>query len=103
MVNDNGRSYSPTIGGLADHLASLRLRPGYERMLDSVKHALRRTPVVGPPLYAALHAAKRGIKDVLGPQAMFEDLGLKYIGPVDGHDLATLESALRRARRSAAR
>ena len=98
VVNDNGRSYSPTIGGLADHLSTLRLRPGYERALEKGRSALQRTPFLGKPLYAALHAAKRGIKDALNPQAMFEDLGLKYIGPVDGHDLHTLESALRRAK-----
>ncbi|MFD9739178.1 1-deoxy-D-xylulose-5-phosphate synthase [Umezawaea sp. NPDC059074] len=98
VVNDNGRSYSPTIGGLADHLSSLRLRPGYEQVLESGRRALQRTPLFGKPLYAALHAAKRGIKDALAPQAMFEDLGLKYIGPVDGHDLPTLESALLRAK-----
>ncbi|KAA2254952.1 1-deoxy-D-xylulose-5-phosphate synthase [Solihabitans fulvus] len=98
VVNDNGRSYSPTIGGLANHLASLRLRPGYERALESGKRALQQTPVVGKPLYAALHAAKRGIKDALSPQAMFEDLGLKYFGPIDGHDLPALEFALRRAK-----
>ncbi|CAL9583845.1 1-deoxy-D-xylulose-5-phosphate synthase [Actinosynnema sp. ALI-1.44] len=98
VVNDNGRSYSPTIGGLADHLASLRLQPGYERALERGKNALQSAPIVGKPLYAALHAAKRGIKDALSPQAMFEDLGMKYIGPVDGHDLPALESALRRAK-----
>ncbi|MEU5696957.1 1-deoxy-D-xylulose-5-phosphate synthase [Actinosynnema sp. NPDC020468] len=98
VVNDNGRSYSPTIGGLADHLSSLRLQPGYERALERGKNALQSAPVFGKPLYAALHATKRGIKDALSPQAMFEDLGLKYIGPVDGHDLVALESALRRAK-----
>ncbi|HVV18454.1 MAG TPA: 1-deoxy-D-xylulose-5-phosphate synthase [Pseudonocardiaceae bacterium] len=98
VVNDNGRSYSPTIGGLADHLATLRLRPGYERALEGGKKALLSTPVVGRPIYSALHAAKRGLKDALAPQGMFEDLGLKYIGPVDGHDMATLESALERAK-----
>jgi 1-deoxy-D-xylulose-5-phosphate synthase len=98
IVNDNGRSYSPTIGGLADHLASLRLLPSYERALEGGKRVLQGTPVVGKPLYAALHAAKRGIKDALSPQMMFEDLGLKYFGPVDGHDFAALEAALRRAK-----
>jgi 1-deoxy-D-xylulose-5-phosphate synthase len=98
VVNDNGRSYSPTTGGLAEHLAGLRLRPGYERVLGQVKGALGRTPVVGQPLYDALHGVKRGIKDVLSPQGMFEDLGLKYFGPVDGHDLPAIENALRLAR-----
>jgi len=98
VVNDNGRSYSPTIGGLAHHLAGLRLRPGYERMLKNVKGTLGRTPVVGGPLYDALHGLKRGVKDLIYPQGMFEDLGLKYIGPVDGHDLASLETAFTLAR-----
>ncbi|MGH3881613.1 MAG: 1-deoxy-D-xylulose-5-phosphate synthase [Actinophytocola sp.] len=98
IVNDNGRSYSPTIGGLADHLAALRLSPNYERALEGGRRVLQGTPVVGRPLYAALHAAKRGIKDALSPQMMFEDLGLKYFGPVDGHDFAALEAALRRAK-----
>jgi 1-deoxy-D-xylulose-5-phosphate synthase len=98
VVNDNGRSYAPTIGGLADHLATLRLNPGYEKVLDLVKEVLERTPLVGKPLYEALHAIKKGVKDAVAPQAMFEDLGIKYVGPVDGHDLAAVESALRRAK-----
>ena len=94
VVNDNGRSYSPTIGGFAEHLAALRLKPGYERLLDGGREILRHTPIVGRPMYAALHAAKAGIKDAVSPQAMFADLGLKYLGPVDGHDLVALEKAL---------
>ncbi len=98
VVNDNGRSYAPTIGGLADHLAALRLNPGYEKVLDLVKEALGHTPLVGGPLYEVLHAVKKGMKDAVAPQAMFEDLGIKYVGPVDGHDLSAVESALRRAK-----
>ncbi|MDI6103271.1 1-deoxy-D-xylulose-5-phosphate synthase [Actinoplanes sp. NEAU-A12] len=98
VVNDNGRSYAPTIGGLADHLSTLRLNPGYEKVLDLVKDALGQTPVVGKPVFEVLHAVKKGIKDAVSPQPMFEDLGLKYIGPVDGHDQQAMESALRRAK-----
>ncbi len=98
VVNDNGRSYAPTIGGLANHLATLRLNPGYERLLDLVKEALEHTPLVGRPLYDTLHAVKKGVKDAVAPQGLFEDLGLKYVGPVDGHDLGAMESALRRAK-----
>ena len=98
VVNDNGRSYSPTIGGLAEHLASLRMTPQYEQTLDVVKAALSRTPLIGPPIYEALHGLKRGIKDFLQPQVLFEDLGLKYVGPIDGHDEQAMESALRRAK-----
>ncbi|MEV6373435.1 1-deoxy-D-xylulose-5-phosphate synthase [Micromonospora musae] len=99
IVNDNGRSYAPTIGGLADHLASLRLNPAYEKVLELAKDALEKAPLVGKQLFDTLHAVKKGIKDVVAPQAMFEDLGIKYVGPVDGHDQAAMESALTRAKR----
>jgi 1-deoxy-D-xylulose-5-phosphate synthase len=98
VVNDNGRSYQPTIGGLADHLASVRVSQRYEQVLDYIKTSLTHTPLVGPPLFETLHGIKKGLKDVLQPQVMFEDLGLKYLGPVDGHDERVLEHALRRAR-----
>src|SRR4051794_24577057 len=98
VVNDNGRSYAPTVGGLAAHLNRLRLSPSYEQALDLVKNSLTRTPLVGAPLYEALHGMKKGLKDLLQPQAMFEDLGLKYVGPIDGHDIGAVEDALRRAR-----
>jgi 1-deoxy-D-xylulose-5-phosphate synthase len=98
VVNDNGRSYAPTIGGLADHLATLRLNPGYEKVLDLIKDALEHTPIVGGALYEVLHGLKKGMKDAIAPQAMFEDLGIKYVGPVDGHDLPAVESVLRRAK-----
>jgi 1-deoxy-D-xylulose-5-phosphate synthase len=98
VVNDNERSYAPTIGGLANHLATLRTTQGYERFLSWGKEALQRTPGVGAPIYEALHGAKKGFKDAVAPQGMFEDLGLKYIGPIDGHDPQALESALKRAK-----
>jgi 1-deoxy-D-xylulose-5-phosphate synthase len=98
VVNDNGRSYAPTVGGLARHLAALRLNPSYEQALDVVRTTLARTPLIGPPLFDALHGVKKGLKDLLTPQVMFEDLGLKYVGPIDGHDVAEVEAALRRAR-----
>ena len=98
LVNDNERSYSPTIGGLAHHLATLRTTQGYERFLQWGRRTLQRTPVVGTPVYDALHGMKKGLKDIVAPQGMFEDLGLKYIGPIDGHDTVEVEHALRRAR-----
>jgi 1-deoxy-D-xylulose-5-phosphate synthase len=99
VVNDNERSYAPTIGGLANHLATLRTTDGYEHFLAWGKQLLQHTPVVGKPLYESLHGAKKGFKDAFAPQGMFEDLGLKYVGPIDGHDIPAVESALRRARR----
>ena len=98
VVNDNERSYAPTIGGLAHYLATLRTTRGYERFLEWGKNLLGRTPVVGAPIYDTLHGMKKGIKDIVAPQGMFEDLGLKYIGPIDGHDIEAVEHALRRAR-----
>ncbi|MFK0194547.1 1-deoxy-D-xylulose-5-phosphate synthase [Kitasatospora sp. NPDC090308] len=98
VVNDNERSYSPTIGGLANHLSTLRTTQGYERFLSWGKDALQRTPVVGQAMFETLHGAKKGLKDFIAPQGMFEDLGLKYIGPIDGHDLQALESAFTKAR-----
>src|SRR5690625_1036975 len=98
VVNDNGRSYAPTIGGLAHHLDALRTARGYEKMLGWGKRALKRSGPPGRLTYDALHGLKKGVKDVLAPQGMFEDLGIKYIGPVDGHDLAAMEFALRRAK-----
>ena len=94
IVNDNARSYSPTIGGLAEHLSTLRVTQGYERFLDWGKDILHRTPVVGMPIYETLHGMKKGIKDIVAPQGMFEDLGLKYMGPFDGHDIGAMEKAL---------
>ncbi|MEV4506860.1 1-deoxy-D-xylulose-5-phosphate synthase [Streptomyces klenkii] len=99
VVNDNERSYAPTIGGLADHLATLRTTDGYERALSWGKDAVQGLPLIGRPLYESLHGAKKGFKDAFAPQGMFEDLGLKYLGPIDGHDIDAVESALRRAKR----
>ena len=98
VVNDNERSYSPTIGGVATYLSTLRVTQGYERFLDWGKEVLHKTPVVGAPIYETLHGVKKGIKDIVAPQGMFEDLGLKYMGPIDGHDFVALEKALAQAK-----
>jgi len=98
VLNDNGRSYAPTTGGMAQRMAALRLRPGYEKFLDQVKNRLPQAPVIGRPLYSALHAVKSAVKDWLIPQSLFQDLGLKYLGPIDGHDMQALEDALRSAK-----
>ena len=77
VVNDNGRSYAPTIGGLAHHLDALRTNPGYERVLSGVKRTLLSQGAPGRAAFDALHGLKRGLKDVLVPSAFFEDLGIK--------------------------
>ena len=97
VVNDNGRSYQPTIGGLASHLSAIRVSQRYEHVLDLIKTTVTSAPIVGSPLFGALHGAKKGLKDFLQPQVLFEDLGIKYIGPIDGHDEEMTEHALRQA------
>lgn len=99
VINDNERSYSPTIGGVATYLSTLRATKGYEKFLDWGKGVLERTPVVGQPIYETLHGMKKGLKDIVAPQGMFEDLGLKYLGPIDGHDIVALEKALTQAKK----
>ncbi len=99
IVNDNGRSYTPTVGGLANRLTEIRTNPRYEPALGAIKDRLNRSRRVGPATYEALHAIKKGVKDALAPQGMFEDLGLKYIGPVDGHDRSAVERALTAAKK----
>ncbi|KUM37620.1 1-deoxy-D-xylulose-5-phosphate synthase [Arthrobacter sp. EPSL27] len=105
VVNDNGRSYAPTVGGFADYLASLRptidsfrAAPGYEGTLDWWRRKLQNGGPAGQFTYRSLHAMKKGVKDWWAPQGMFEDLGMKYIGPVDGHDLQAMEHALSTAK-----
>ncbi len=98
LVNDNGRSYTPTVGGLAKQLTGLRTNPRYEQVLDVVKRSVSRAPLVGAAAYDLLHGIKSGVKDVLAPQGMFSDLGLKYVGPIDGHDIAAVEHALQQAK-----
>ena len=98
VVNDNERSYSPTIGGLATYLTTLRASKEYERILGRGKRMLHNTPVVGKYIYGTLHGLKKGIKDMVAPQGMFEDLGFKYLGPIDGHDIAAMEKTLHMAK-----
>ena len=98
LVNDNERSYSPTIGGISTYLTTLRATRGYERFLEWGKSVLEKTPVVGQPIFETLHGMKKGIKDIIAPQGMFEDLGLKYLGPVDGHDIDAMENILKVAK-----
>ncbi|MHA7284129.1 1-deoxy-D-xylulose-5-phosphate synthase [Arthrobacter sp. TMS2-4] len=106
VVNDNGRSYAPTIGGVADYLASLRptldsvrTHRVYERTLDRVKNGMQNGGPIGEFSYKSLHALKKGVKDWWAPQGLFEDLGMKYVGPVDGHDQSAVEQALQLAKK----
>lgn len=106
VVNDNGRSYSPTIGGLAnnltklrDQLAAIRIQPGYDEVMESGKKTLKSMGWVGERTFDALHALKEGVKYQVVPTQMFSDLGMKYIGPVEGHDVKALLNAFKYAKR----
>ena len=105
VVNDNGRSYAPTVGGVADYLASLRpaidhvrTHKKYEASMHWGKKRLQEGNAAGRFVYKSLHAAKKGVKDWWAPQGLFDDLGMKYVGPVDGHDEKAMEAALQLAK-----
>ncbi len=105
VVNDNGRSYTPTVGGLATQLSglgkqlsALRTDRRYEKALRRIKEKVLAAPVIGQMIYGLMHGFKTGVKDVLVPQGMFADLGLKYVGPIDGHDVGAVEVALHQAK-----
>ena len=99
VINDNGRSYAPTVGGLAHHLSQLRVDPRYERIKDDISRLLRELPLVGASADQAAYRVKEGLKQLLQPSTVFESLGIKYAGLVDGHDEAALEEVLSRARK----
>jgi len=99
VVNDNGRSYQPTVGGLAKKLSGIRTDPRYESTMRGIGHFVRRMPRFGETAYSMMEAFRAGLKDLLVPQSMFSDLGIKYIGPFDGHDIKATEKALRQAKR----
>src|SRR6266704_566018 len=99
ILNDNGRSYQPTVGGLETHLAPLRLHPGYEAFKKGVEDTLGRVPLVGDGMLEAAKRVKEGAKAMVAPRVVFEDLGWQYAGPVDGHDLGALLTALDHVKR----
>lgn len=98
VVNDNGRSYAPTIGGLARYLNNVRTEPFYKRMYRGSRKFFSRFGVVGRLVYATLRGAGKGLLGTFTPKSMFPNLDLKYIGPIDGHDIEALEQALKQAK-----
>jgi 1-deoxy-D-xylulose-5-phosphate synthase len=99
ILNDNGRSYAPTVGGLARHLTQLQIDPRYERLKEGISQRLKELPGVGRQADQAAWRFKESMKQLVQPNTVFDSLGLKYAGPCDGHDLEALEDLLRRARR----
>ncbi|HXA28709.1 MAG TPA: 1-deoxy-D-xylulose-5-phosphate synthase [Candidatus Angelobacter sp.] len=99
ILNDNGRSYAPTVGGLAENLGQLRLSPKYEAAKDKAGTVLRGLPVVGDSAYDTARRMKNSLKQLVAPHSIFETLGIKYGGPIDGHNVRDVERALRDAAR----
>lgn len=99
IVNDNGRSYAPTIGGLARYLNDVRTAKNYRRLYKLSKKVFYKMGLAGRLIYSAARGAGKGLLSTFAPQGMFPNLDIKYIGPVDGHDLAAMEQALRQAKK----
>jgi 1-deoxy-D-xylulose-5-phosphate synthase len=97
ILNDNGRSYAPTVSKLSAGVSRLRLHPGFVQMRSRLENALRELPGVGGLAFSSLQGIKLAIREVLEPTAFFEALGVRYTGPIDGHDVAGMEQALRHA------
>jgi len=100
VVNDNGRSYAPTIGGLAQHLAQQLtvLNPTYHATKSRVDRVLRALPA-GDKAIEAGRRMKEGLKELVSPRTFFEYLGIKYSGPINGHDIEAVERTLRQVSR----
>jgi 1-deoxy-D-xylulose-5-phosphate synthase len=97
VLNDNGRSYAPTVSRLSDSLSRLRLHSGLKRSRTRLEQVLREVPAVGELAYSSLQGVYAAVREVLEPHAFFETLGVRYTGPIDGHDIAGVEDALRQA------
>jgi 1-deoxy-D-xylulose-5-phosphate synthase len=98
ILNDNGRSYAPTVSRLGDSLARLRVNPKYLRQQARVESLVRDLPVVGEQVERAIEATKAAVREMWEPTSFFENLGVRYTGPFDGHDVEGLERALRNAK-----
>jgi 1-deoxy-D-xylulose-5-phosphate synthase len=97
VLNDNGRSYAPTVSRLSESLTKLRLHPGLKSMRSRLEDILKDLPRVGGLAYTSLQGVYSAIREVLEPPAFFESLGVRYVGPIDGHDVPGMEQALSQA------
>ncbi|MBX3286304.1 MAG: 1-deoxy-D-xylulose-5-phosphate synthase [Actinobacteria bacterium] len=97
ILNDNGRSYAPTVGRLTSTVSRLRLDPRYVRQRRRAEEIVRQLPMVGQHVAWGLAGARAGLREMLEPPIFFETLGVRYSGPIDGHDIARMEEALRNA------
>ncbi len=97
VLNDNGRSYAPTVSKLSTSLTSLRLNPRYLSLRERIRRWLPRLTRLGKMAYKSIDGAATVMKEMVTPRAFFEDLGVRYVGPIDGHNIATMEAVLRSA------
>ena len=96
VLNDNGRSYAPTVSRLSTVMSRLRQSPHYVQGRRAVDHLLERVPL-GDGVRRSLDSAAAAMREMWEPPAFFETLGVRYVGPVDGHDISAMESAFRDA------
>lgn len=99
ILNDNEMSISQNVGGLSKHLSNIRTAPAYLSTKKDVENFLSKIPVVGKGIKSIIKRTKGGLKKFLYPNMLFEELGLKYLGPVDGHNMEALIKVLKRAKR----
>jgi 1-deoxy-D-xylulose-5-phosphate synthase len=97
VLNDNGRSYAPTVSRLSEGLTHLRLNPSYVHARERARRLLRRVPLVGGLAYSSVHGLTSAVREIVTPHRFFEALGIRYAGPIDGHDIAGMEQALAHA------
>ncbi|MBF6555304.1 MAG: 1-deoxy-D-xylulose-5-phosphate synthase [Acidimicrobiales bacterium] len=97
VLNDNGRSYAPTVSRLSLSLTHLRLNPAYVHARQRIRHLIREIPGVGDLAYSGVHGLTSALREVVTPHTFFEALGIRYAGPIDGHDIAGVEQALANA------
>ena len=93
VLNDNGRSYAPTVSQLSQSLTTLRLNPTYTAARERLRLRLRELPALGPLAYSGVHSLTSALRELVTPHTFFEALGVRYAGPIDGHDVEHMEQA----------
>jgi 1-deoxy-D-xylulose-5-phosphate synthase len=99
VLNDNEMSISSNVGGMSAYLGRIRLDPHYSRIKAGLEHAVSHIPVIGKKMAVSAGRIKGGLKYLMMPGMIFEELGFTYIGPVDGHNIAAMKGVFERARR----
>ncbi len=97
VLNDNGRSYAPTVSQLSQSLTTLRLNPTYTAARERLRLRLRELPALGELAYSSVHSLTSALREMVAPHTFFEALGVRYAGPIDGHDIEHMEQAFTHA------